>query len=109
MNIIYHGPFIAIRVSANELTEGHSRVQLKEGYTYEVLHINYLQNITELKPYLTIYTKDTIRFPVVNSKSPSVIDFLYQMFLKKLKLDLPSKNLDKYRIPTILIKNLNQF
>ena len=72
--IRYRGNFIRIYFEANELTEPHTTIQLPDGYTYERLHINGAYNVKELVPYMSIFTGDTITFPVVNGKSPSTID-----------------------------------
>lgn len=71
--IQYIGNLIRINFKANELTDVHTTIQLQDGYTYERLHIILAVNVTELVPYMSISTGDTITFPVVNSKSPSTI------------------------------------
>lgn len=71
--IQYSGNFIRIYFEANELPKEHTTIQLQDGYTYERLHINGANNVKELVPYMSIFTGDTITFPVVNSKSPSTI------------------------------------
>lgn len=71
--IIYSGNFMRIYFGANELTKQRTTIQLKDGYTYERLHINGAYNVSELVPYMSISAGDTITFPVVNSKSPSTI------------------------------------
>lgn len=71
--ITYSGNFIRIHFDANELQDTHITIQLKDGYTYERLHINLAINVNELVPFMSIFTGDTITFPVVNSKSPSTI------------------------------------
>ena len=73
MTIEYYGPFIHIRFKANELKEGHTKVKLADGYTYESIIIHYIKNITELLPYQTIYPRDKISFPPVNCTSPSIL------------------------------------
>lgn len=65
------GPFIHIRIEANELNEGHVIVKLPDGYTYEQLYLNELSNITELYPYQRVYGGARLIFPPVNCKSPS--------------------------------------
>lgn len=71
--IQYSGNFIRIYFEANELKKEHATIQLQDGYTYKRLHINLANNVSELVPYMSIFTGDTITFPVVNSKSPSTI------------------------------------
>ena len=73
MSYIVQGPFICIYYYANELSSRNTVVQLPDGYTYEKIFINYTMNITELNPHTSIHTGDHITFPVVNSKSPSLI------------------------------------
>ena len=70
------GPFIWIRYSANELSTKNVVVQLPDGYTYERIFINNIMNISELNPHMSIHMGDHITFPVVNSKSPSLL-YLY--------------------------------
>lgn len=71
----YHGSFIHIKFDANELSDGHQTIQLADGYTYERILINYIDNI-ELSLYMTLDRGDDITFPVVNSKSPSILPLL---------------------------------
>ena len=72
MTIDYRGPSIYIHIEANELSNGHTIIQLADGYTYERIFIHYGDNI-ELEPFLLIRGSDDITFPVVNSKSPSIL------------------------------------
>jgi hypothetical protein len=71
----YHGSFIHIQFDANELSEGRQTIQLADGYTYERILINYIDNI-ELSLYMPLANGDDITFPVVNSKSPSILPLL---------------------------------
>ena len=73
MTINYYGPFVRIAFNANELTAGHTYVDLASGYTYERIFINNLQNISELYAFQTVRRGDRLTFPPVNSKSPSRI------------------------------------
>ena len=73
MSVEYYGPFIHISFTANELSEGHTYVQLAEGYSYERIFINNLVNITELNTYIPVQRGDRLIFPPVNSKSPSLL------------------------------------
>ena len=73
MTTQYYGPFIRIHFAANELTAGHTQVQLADGYTYESIIIHSALNITELVPYQTIHVGDKISFPPVNCTSPSIL------------------------------------
>lgn len=84
--IQYSGNFIRIIFEANELSKEHTTIQLKDGYTYERLHINLADNVKELVPYMSISTGDTITFPVVNSKSPSTIDIFVPDITKKAEI-----------------------
>ena len=76
MILTYQGPFIWIFYDANELSTKNIVVQLPDGYSYERIFINQVMNITELNPHMAIHTGDHITFPVVNSKSPSLL-YLY--------------------------------
>ena len=71
MTIEYYGPFIRIYFKANELKDAHTTVKLADGYTYERIFINNLQNITELHVYQNVERGDRLTFPPVNCKSPS--------------------------------------
>lgn len=73
MKIGYLGSVIDIHLDANELSEGHTRIQLPDGYTYERLFIHWTRNVAELVPHMTIRSGDRITFPVVNSKSPAIL------------------------------------
>ena len=69
----YYGPFIHIHFNANELSEGHTFVQLPDGYSYERIFINNLVNIDEINTYITVKRGDRLTFPPVNSKSPALL------------------------------------
>lgn len=84
--IQYSGNFIRIYFEANELTKEHTTIQLQDGYTYERLHINIANNVKELVPYMSIFTGDTITFPVVNSKSPSTISIFVPDITKEAEI-----------------------
>nr|DAS72605.1 MAG TPA: hypothetical protein [Caudoviricetes sp.] len=88
MTIIYSGPFIRIFFEANELSEGHTKVQLADGYTYERIFINDVENISELTPYMKLCTCRSITFPVVNSKSPSILPLFIQDISKPAEIRL---------------------
>ena len=73
MTVEYFGPFIHIHFIANELSEGHTFVQLADGYSYERIFINNLVNIDEINTYITVKRGDRLTFPPVNSKSPALL------------------------------------
>ena len=73
MTVTYFGPFIQIHFIANELSEGHTYVQLPDGYSYERIFINDLVNISEINSYILVERGDRLTFPPVNSKSPSLL------------------------------------
>ena len=73
MTTEYYGPFIHMHFNANELSEGHTYVQLPDGYSYERIFINMLINITELHAFQNMIRGDRLTFPPVNSKSPSIL------------------------------------
>ena len=77
MTAEYYGSFIHISFNANELPpDGHTSVQLPDGYSYERIFIHEAFNIIELLPYQTVNKGDRITFPPVNCKSPSKL-FLF--------------------------------
>ena len=73
MTVTYFGSFIRIAFKANELSEGHTYVELAPGYSYERIFINELINITELHAYQGVTSGDRLTFPPVNSKSPALL------------------------------------
>lgn len=83
----YHGSFIHIQFAANELAEGRTTIQLADGYTYERIYIHYIDNI-ELSLYMPLERGDDITFPVVNSKSPSILPLLIKDISKKADIRL---------------------
>lgn len=87
MKQAYHGSYIHIQFDANELTAGHASVQLPDGYTYERIFIHYIDNI-ELSPYMPVERGDDITFPVVNSKSPSILPLFIKDVSKKADIRL---------------------
>lgn len=74
MTTSYKGSFIWILFEPNELTTGRVRIQLPDGYSYERIFIHYANNINEIAPLMTIKEGHHITFPVVNSKSPSILE-----------------------------------
>ena len=76
MNIEYHGSYRCIQFDAKELSNGYTGVKLADGYSYECLYINQLNNVSQVN-YQQL-GKDTARFiyPPVNCKSPSMV-FLF--------------------------------
>lgn len=68
----YYGAFIHIHFDANELAEGPTTIPLAAGYTYERIYIHHIDNI-ELSMYMPLERGEDITFPVVNSKSPSIL------------------------------------
>lgn len=84
--IQYSGNFIRIYFKANELKKEHTTIQLQDGYTYERLHINGINNVKELIPYMSIFRGDTITFPAVNSKSPSTISIYVPDITKEAEI-----------------------
>ena len=73
MTVDYYGPFIHIHYNANELSEGHTFVQLADGYSYERIFIHSLTNISELNTYIPVSRGDRLTFPPVNCKSPALL------------------------------------
>lgn len=84
--IIYSGNFMRIIFAANELKKQHTTIQLPAGYSYERLHINEASNVRELVQYMSIFTGDTITFPVVNGKSPSTIPIFVPDITKEAEI-----------------------
>lgn len=78
----YHGSFVHIQFDANERSDGKVTIQLPGGYTYERIYIHYIDNI-ELSLYMPLEKGEDITFPVVNSKSPSILPLLIKDTSKK--------------------------
>ena len=94
----YNGSFIHIQFDANELSDGRTIIQLADGYTYERIFIHYIDNI-ELSLYMPLERGDDITFPVVNSKSPSILPLLIKDISKKADIRL---SIEKFgQIPDI--------
>lgn len=94
----YHGSFIHIQFDANELSDGHTTIQLADVYTYERILIHYIDNI-ELSLYMPLERGDDITFPVVNSKSPSILPLLIKDISRKADIRL---SIEKFgQIPDI--------
>lgn len=67
-----NGPFIHIMVDPNGSSK-NIKIDLPYGYTYQTIFINRVTNISALFSNIDIHTGDRLTFPVVNSKSPSVL------------------------------------
>lgn len=109
MTQTYNGPFINIYFRASETTNRNVTLELPPGYSYTQITINMLNNISELVPGMYIHTGDNITFPVVNSKSPSILPLTITDPTKQALSNLPLINLVKYQTSIILIKLLIQF
>lgn len=72
MKIEYKGPFIRITIAANEVSDNFTNIQLADGYTYERIFIQYMSN-AEFASFIIVTRGDDLTFPVVNSKSPSIL------------------------------------
>ena len=72
----FKGNCIRIYINANELTKRRVLITLPDGYSYETIHILYLQNISELVPYFSIPNNSVYHFPPVRSHSPSTFNLL---------------------------------
>lgn len=86
MNMLGSGPFIVISFDENELQENRRLVQLPDGYSFERIFINGLNNISELIPDMSIDVGDHITFPVVNGKSPSILGLFITDISKKAEI-----------------------
>ena len=71
MIVVCKGTFIFIHIDAEELLDGHTTIQLPDGYSYERIYVNSLENININPQLVKEYT--SITFPPVNCKSPSTI------------------------------------
>lgn len=71
MNIFVQGNYISISIPADEGQP--TAIQLPDGYSFEKIHINFLNNIACLIPYMQISRDSEYTFPPVNSKSPCYV------------------------------------
>lgn len=83
----YAGPFIHTTFDANELSDGHTIIQLAGGYSYERIYIHYIDNV-ELSMYMPLEKGEDITFTVVKGKSPSIIPILVKDTSKKADIRL---------------------
>lgn len=86
--IEYRGTCIRIFFEANQLSSGLVRIQLADGYTYERINIVYSENVNEVAPSVQITNVKglPITFPVVNSKSPSILVLYIPDLSKKAEI-----------------------
>lgn len=76
MTKVILGNCIRVFFEANELTNKRVAITLPDGYSYESIHILYLNNITELVPYFLITAHSSYHIPPVRSHSPSSFNLL---------------------------------
>ena len=86
MIVVCKGTFIFIQIKANELLDGHTTIQLPDGYSYERLYVNSLNNIN-INPQL-VKEFTSITFPPVNCKSPSTISVVVLNNQQKAEMKL---------------------
>lgn len=72
----FRGNYIRIYIAANEFTTKRVPITLPDGYSYENIHILYLNNISELVPYFSIMNNSSYHIPPVRSHSPSTFNLL---------------------------------
>lgn len=72
----FKGNAIRIYINANELTKKRVPITLPDGYSYETIHIIYLNNISELVPYFLLINNSTYHIPPVRSHSPCNLNLL---------------------------------
>lgn len=76
MNNEFRGNCVRIYIDANELTKNRVQITLPDGYSYETIHILYLNNISELVPYFLINNNNVYHIPPVRSHSPCTLNLL---------------------------------
>lgn len=86
MIVVCKGTFIFIHIDANELLDGHTTIQLPDGYSYERIYVNSLLNININPQQVKEYTR--ITFPPVNCKSPSTISIVVLNNTQKAEMKL---------------------
>lgn len=86
MIVVCKGAFIFIHINANELNDGHTTIQLPDGYSYERIYVNSLVNININPQQVKEYTR--ITFPPVNCKSPSTISITVLNNTQKAEMKL---------------------
>ena len=88
MIIEYHGSFISIHISANELRKNQTSVPLRNGYSYERIYLNSLLNITALYEHQKVTEGARITFPPVDCKSPSILWLYITDITKEAEIQL---------------------
>lgn len=72
----FKGNCIRIYIEPNELTKNRVTITLPDGYSFETIHVTYINNITELFPYFSIINNSLYHIPPVRSHSPSTFSLL---------------------------------
>lgn len=71
MTVTYQGNFVTVNI--NEEEGDPPVIRLRDGYTFEKIHIIVAANIGYLFPHMQIYINNTFVFPCINSTSPCTI------------------------------------
>lgn len=72
VSLNYVGSCIRVYIPANETTD-RLNITLPDGYSYETIHVLYLNNINEITPYFTVAINGIYHIPPVNSHSPATL------------------------------------
>lgn len=70
----FKGNCIRIYINANELTTPRVPITLPDGYSFESIHILYIDNISELFPYFSVVNNTVYHIPPVRSHSPATFN-----------------------------------
>lgn len=79
------GPVIDLTFAANEVTNPFI-YNLPDGYSINKLYIPYITNIHSISPGVIVTNKETIIYPVINSKSPSQLRIIVTDATKEARI-----------------------
>lgn len=82
----FYGNCCQIYIEANESTSNRVNITLPDGYSFETIHITYVNNIIEISKYFSISSNQTYNMPPINAHSPCTLTLLLSDITKKAEL-----------------------
>ena len=97
MELLVVGNRVKIVIDANELINKRARmhITLPDGYSYETIHITYLDNISEIIPDLYVNPNTVYHIPPVKSHSPCTLELLVEDVTRRAEIKFL---IEKFRI-----------